>query len=305
MGITSVNEILENRGGTWNRLWQRTYSRSWRVECSSRYDGPYVIRTSKQVPWIGAYYYVNSNEVDAGSFISDVEYTCESAGANPEHSTWIVKATYSPYDSNTFGSDPTLWPIRVTYGSKSYEKNVEEDQSGNPVRNSAGDRFETPVTVDDSRDMITVVRNELVATFDPTFPSTYRDTINSASWNGYDTHTVKCTSITSSDPQYDSSNQVWYYTITYVFEIMYEDPDESPNGWAKYILDQGYQALDGSGNKGLIQLKGQPASDPQLLDGSGHALASGGDPVFTTFNVYREKNFAAFNIDLSLALGRI
>jgi hypothetical protein len=316
MGVIECKEILEDRTGGWNRLWQRTYKRSFRVECSSRYDGPYQIRLSGVVPGIGTRYFVSPTEFDDGSFVESHEYKCEHAGPNPEGSTWVVGVSYSPYDSSTFGSDPTLWPIRVSYGSKDYEKLVEVDQDGNAIRNSAGDRFETPVTVDDGRDLITVTRNEPVSTFDPSLPRLYRNTVNKSPWNGFETHAVKCNSVVTSDPQYDSNNRVWYYTVTYVFEAMYLDPDQSPQGWAKYILDQGYMQIDvdddGFGytdptftKTKILTEKGEPITDPALLDGNGQRLGTGDDPVFLNFNVYRESEFNDLNLDLSRALGRL
>ena len=304
MAVTSVTRLPDRAGGI-DQLWRRTYALSWRVECSSRDDGPVVIRLSGRLPNVGTPYRVSDAEYDNGAFLMTYDYTMEHGGANPDIAVWIVKGNYGPYDGSVFGTDPTTWPIRVSYASKSFEKAVETDQHGEPIRNSAGDRYETPVTIDDSRDIITVRRNELVRTFDRTIPSRFRDTVNASPWNGYDTHTVKCTGITTSDEQYDSNNQVYYYEVTYVFEVIKLDPDQSPQGWAKYLLDQGYQSVDGSGKKGPILLKGEPASDPQLLDGSGAVLASGGSPVYDTWDVYPEADFSFFGLNLDHSLGRV
>ena len=108
------------------------------------------------VPSIGNSYFVTSTEKDTGSFAESVEPQLVSAGSNPDHSHWLVSVKYGPYDANQFPSDPTLWPIKLAWGSQKYERAEAKDKDGNPVKNSAGDPFGDPLTVDDSRSLITV-----------------------------------------------------------------------------------------------------------------------------------------------------
>jgi hypothetical protein len=302
MAVTKVSPLPFE--GSWNRLWQREYTRKFRVFTSDRYDGPAVIRATTNgmgqpaLPIIGNSYFVNSSEKDLGSFASQITYQQEIGEANGNTGQWLVTVQYTPYDAAMFGTDPTAWPIKIRFTGQKYEKVLYADQAGNPIVNSAGDPFSDPVTVDDSRSLITIQRNELVSSFDFTLSETYRDTVNNAVWNGFDTKTVKCATIDTSDPTYDSNNQVYYLEVVYLFEI-------NRDTWVKKILDQGFSELDGSGNPKAITNAGQPVSDPVPLDGSGHRLGSGGTPVYLSFDAYPDKDFSTFNLDFSRCLGRI
>jgi hypothetical protein len=306
-GIKSVREKMDGtRSGSINRLWQRHYVRTFVVETYGPEVGPLQVRsaidpvTGGHVPYIGQFYHNGlavgdpNYEYDAGSFIDTIEASCDQDGSGLQ---WTVTLNYAPYDMNTFGNDPSLWPIKVSFGGERTEKVVYFDKDGNPVRNSAGDPFDPPITIDDSRSTMTVTRNELVAAFDLTLAETFRDTINKAAWNGFDVHTVKLGIITTSEPQYDSNAQIYYYTVTYPFMI-------DRKGWRKVILDSGCNEIDATtGKTKAIMNQGQQVSDPVPLDGSGHRLAVGAAPVSLTLDCYDESDFDLLNIDLATRLG--
>ena len=299
MAVTSVTE-LPDCDGEQNNTYQRTYTRTFRVICDSRNDGPRTAREASGIPSIGNTY-SRGNESDSGAFVQSVKARCESAGANPDHSQWVVTVAYGPYNSNVFPSNPVSWPVLVSFGSQKFERVVVRDVNGDPIRNSAKDPYSEPVTVDDSRPILTVVRNELVSSYDDTVAGQYRDKVNLNAWNNCAVKTVKCSSITTSQQQYDSVNDMWYFQVTYVFEY-------NPDGWKKKLLDQGFAELDGSSPPKQKLIKGpdgQPLNEPCLLDGSGAKLASNGTPVFTDWEVYTAVDFSGLNIDLSTALGRV
>jgi hypothetical protein len=303
MAVVSVSEIPESRGGSWNRLWQRLYTRSFRVECSDPADGPVAIRmgtngpSQPTLPGVGNSYFVNSVEKDFGSFAADVSYRWETITAGGG-CAWIVSVSYGPYDANQFSQTPTDWPIKVSFSSVKFERALLYDQSNTPIVNSAGDPFKDPVTLDNSRPILRVVRNERIQGFNFLLSEQYRDKVNNALWNGFATKTVKCSGIETSDPQYDSNNQWWYYAVSYVFEV---DRDT----WQAKLLDVGVNFLDGSGKpQPFRDAKGQKKDDGTLLDGSGHKLAGGGTPVYFNFDVYPSVDFTAFNLDFNTALGR-
>jgi hypothetical protein len=307
MAVTHVNELMGSgkRSSSQNHLWQRTYKRTFLVQTSTRFDGSGTARaavdpdTGLAVPLVGNSYTNGTatffhTEVDAGAFVQSV-----SAEENSEDGkAWLVTVEYGPYDASQFSDNPLDWPLRVSFGANRYEKILQKDEDGNAIVNSSGDPFSEPATIDDSRSLITTVRNELKSSFDFTLAETYRDSINAASWNGFDRQTVKCTSIVTGQEQYDSKAQVWYYEVTYVFEV-------NRNTWLSKPLDQGYTDYSLITGKRLTihTTNGQPPNEPSLLDGDGHRLATGHDPVFLEFKVYPELDFSAFNIDLSTSLG--
>lgn len=304
MGVISVESIPEGWAGNWDKQRQRTYKRKFRVETDSRDDGPVTIRLATTgappvplVPRIGSKYFVTSTEQDAGSFCSNVATDFEDL--TPLGLSWILTFDYAPFDFSLFGNDPTAWPILITFGSAKYERIVTVDQDGNPILNSAGDPFESPVTIDESRSIITVQRNELVkyvegtGGFNPLLAELYRDTVNNELWNGFEAKTVKCSSITTGAPQYDSNNEVWYYQVTYVFEI---DRD----AWTKRLLDQGYNVISAGVRKPYL-LGGQKPEEPILLNGSGAFTTT---PHFLSYEGYPLRDFSIFNLDFNAALGR-
>lgn len=321
MAITSADQIPDNWAGTWTSTWQRTYTVCYRVQCDDSRDGPMTLRNATEVvsgvtvnvlPLIGTSYFVTTTEKDLGAFANSIEYRAESTITPQSGSTpgivWLVTYQYGPYDPTPFGTDPSLWPLRITFTGDTYQKTILVDYNGNPVLNSALCPYEDPVQVDDTRAVITVKRNELIKTpgtlppgavvFDPTIPQTYRDTVNSGTWNGFAAKWVKINSITTGDEQYDSNNQVYYYEVTYVFSI-------NRDIWQSKILDQGKQILDSGGfPTPLLTAEGQEIDEAVLLNGSGARLASGGTPVFATYDVYSPVDFSPLAILFSAAIGR-
>lgn len=302
MGIVSVSEPMSGaRSSSINRLWQRHYTRTFLVETTGPNVGSLQVRTASGIPQPGAFYHNGlpegdpDFEYDRGSFAESVEASCN-ADVDSGGIEWIVTVNYGPYDAGQFGADPSLWPIKVSFGGERTEKVISKDKAGNPITNSAGDPFDPPITIDDSRSTMTVTRNELVSNFDLETAELYRDKINNAAWNGFELNTVKCGIITTSEPQYDSNAQVYYYTVTYPFTI-------DRKGWIKEILDSGCNELDAYDVPKPIMNQGQQVSDPVPLDGTGHRLAVGADPSFILIEAYETVDFSGLNIDLSTRLG--
>lgn len=299
MGIVSVGEKLDgSRSGNINRLWQRHYVRTFVVETDSPKVGAIQVRDAPGLPSLGAFYTNGlptddpNYEADHGSFLESGEAVLDSDGAGMQ---WTVTLNYGPYVP--FDQDPSLWPIKVSFGGERTEKVIYFDKGGGAIVNSAGDPFDPPITIDDSRSTMTVTRNELVSVFDLTLAEMYRDKINIADWNGFEALTVKCGIISTSEPQYDSNARVYYYTVTYPFMI-------DRKGWIKKILDAGCNELDPtSGLPTPIMNKGQQVSDPVPLDGSGHRNPPAADPVTIEVDAYEEVDFSGLNIDLSTRLG--
>lgn len=299
MAVVAIDRISWTGGR--NRLWQRVYELGYRVECDSRFDGPAVIRAAAVgvLPQIGDFYNIGGSEVDGGSFVEDEQFELEYSDAQKNIAVWKYTVKFGPYDASQFPENPIDWPIKVRFGGTRFERLCPRDDNGDPILMSNKLPPADPVTRDDSRSTIIVTRNELVSTFDFELAKSYRDTTNDAAWNGFAARTVKCGIIETGEPQYNSVAQVWYYAVQYPFEI-------NEDTWDVVILDQGLMKLDGSSPPKPIPItrKGQPVTDPVLLDGSGHELATTGTPVFVTKRVYPMRDFSVFNIDLATALGR-
>lgn len=305
MGISSVVEDLDGRSSRIDKMYQSTYVRRFIVETDRPETGSLQVRSATGIPQPGATYNNGldvgdpDREYDNGAFVQEVDATQDSSGAGIQ---WLVTVNYGPYDTSTFGSNPTLWPVRVSFGGEERERVLYFDRDGNPVRNSAGDPFDPPITVDDGITTMMITRNELVSAYSPTLADYYRHTINDATWNGFDAGTVKMGVISTSEPQYDSANQAWYLQVNYPIKI-------NRYGWTKKVLDAGCNELTDAAYYGAavktrpIMNEGQQVSDPVPLDGSGYRLDVEGTPVTLEFDGYDAVDWSGLSIDLSLRLG--
>jgi hypothetical protein len=296
MAVVSVIEQPQGEGSQ-DRLYQRRYTRNFKVLCNDVRDGPVVIRSATtgsppvlRIPGIGNSYYVSATEVDRWSFVENV--VCTRAEKTSAGCYWIARVEYGPYDASTYPADPIEWPIDLQWDRVEYDEICVVDINGNPVANSAGQPFDPPITRQMSKGILRITRNE--ADYDPKLADLYSDCINSDTFMGRDPYTVKVSGIPGvikTNPQGG-----YYAAVTYTFEF-------DKKKWKKFPLDIGLQELDGSTPPKLRKLlddQGQPISDPAKLDGSGHQLPSNGTPVFLEFDVYDEVNFGtAFHFDFS------
>lgn len=300
MGVTGVVECYgDGRSGGVDQSYARTYTRVFDVYTSRDEVGPVAIRLSGAIPVIGSKYHNGLDvsdpdyEFDNGSFANSIQMEPWDSPT-----AWKVTVQYGAFNTSEFGSNPTNWKVRVRFGGERTERVVVFDKAGNPILNSTGDRYGEPITVDDHITTMTIQRNELVSAFDLGLASLYSDTINDATWNGFAARKLKLGIIETSDEQYDTANDVWYYTVTYPIAI-------SRDEWRKDILDQGYNELDAYGGPPKpIMNNGQPVSEPVLLDGAGHRLAGyASSPVTFQTYVFDEADWSGLGIDLSLRLG--
>lgn len=306
MAIVSVKECFGGRSGSIDNQYARTYVRIFDVETSDPVVGWVAVRSAVDpytgvfIPGIGIHYdngagpYDPLHEYDFGSFVNS-----SSGETDGSPTAWKVTVNYAPWPAGQFDSNPINHKLRVKFAGERIDRIVDFDNAGNPIINSAGDRFGDPVVVDDSLRLMIITRNELVSDFDPETIPTYSYSLNNGTWNGFAAHRCKMGLIESSDEQWDPNNQVWYYTITYPVQV-----EKTGEVWSKKLLDQGYNVLEPYGGGAVPYMpKGQPVSDPVALDGAGNVLGSGGSPVVLDFDVFPEANWATLGIDLSLRLG--
>lgn len=308
--VLHVEEIWDGRSGGLSVVgdgpdnrYDRQYVRVFDVITEDVHVGPLTIYLDDRIPQIGEYYtngldpYADYYEVDLGSFANSVNCECV-GGAEGAGVAWRVTVQYQPWQP--FSADPTERKIRVVFGGERTERVVDFDRHGNPIRNSATDRFGDPVTVDDHITTMTITRNELVVDFDPALASLFSDTINDAEWNGFAPGYCKMGIISTSEEKFDSNSQRWYYTVTYPVQV-------GRKPWRKDLLDQGFNELDpayyANQRPRPIMNDGQPIADPVALDGAGRRLPVDGTPVTLSFDVFDETDWDQLNINMSLRLG--
>lgn len=243
-------------------------------------------------------------EQDVGCFATSI-----SAVEDPESDDglqWLVSVEYGPYDPTTWPLNPLDWPLRISWDQAKFEGVADRDINGDAVVNSAGQLFDPPATRDDSRWVLTIVRNE--KTFDPKWADAYKDALNEDDFMGRGPGEWKIDSITSGDPIHDEDSGTkdgFYYAVTYKFAHNPAVDEETGEvvGWRALILDSGYKQVDASSGKlkPILDETGAEHKTPQLLDGNGNALPVDGTPAYMKYDIYKSVKFTDFEFDLTTA----
>lgn len=217
---------------------------------------------------------------------------------------YSVEVTYqTPTFNGTTGANPFQSPPVYEWAQITRTVQVEEDVTGNPIVNSAGDPFDQPPSITDRYWQLTVTRNEPY--FNLTTSVTYQNKVNSDTVYLQGVGAGKltagqmfCVSILPVGPIDLTDN---FVSIAYTFWIR-------ESGFQLRRLDLGYrQHLDSEDkSKPITDENGDDITVPVLLDGSGApydetvvgvgtpagaTLDDTGTGVFLTYNVYDSVNF--------------
>jgi hypothetical protein len=283
----TITEDFRGRNAGVSEDFQSTYTRVFKVDTDDCHVGPKAVKAALTLA-IGQPYRIGTSGTDAwfeedlGAVLKSVDLTCDS----PDGRQWTVTAQYGPWTTKPREESPLDEPEEVEIGGEQYERICDADVAGAAVTNSAGDYFDPPVTRDDSRPSLVIVRNEAYDA--PDLSADYSDTVNDATFFGQAAGNVKCGVITRRRQWHQAVPGGFYWKTTYPFSL-------NRDGWNKSILDQGLRRLEGTpAQRKQIAVDGQLATSPVLLDGSGGVLAPGGTPVFRSYQVYPSRDFSAF-----------
>jgi hypothetical protein len=287
MPIVSVKEQFSGRDTSQSVKRERTYKRVFHVLTDDPRTGGFAVRAALGIQ-IGEPYQLGTPgpdlwaEGDTGSFATSIRASVSSE----DGLTWTAEVDYGPYEPETAES-PLDEPEDVSWDQVTFEIPVDYDANGTAILNSAGDPYDPPVMIEDDRPVLTIVRNELEYNSD--LSDLYRGSVNASAFFGKAPGTVKCMPMRAQrlwSPNLNI-NEGYYWKVTYTFHV-------NRDGWKRKLLDQGYQELV-SGVRKKILVDGLPASQPQLLNGSGLKLAVGSDPVYKEFTVHKPRDFSVFN----------
>jgi hypothetical protein len=298
MATVTFSTDLPGRSHSLNATWERRYSRRFRASIASSdspLTGPIAIRTALATAGytIGTSYVSGSisdawYEVDAGAYLTNIEVD-EEGGDDADGRTWICSLEYGPWTPRQ--QNPLDEPIEFSQEFDNFEIPVDEDTAGNAVVNSAWDRFDPPVTRDDSRPVLTFTRNE---PWEPDWAlfREYKDSVNDATWFGFPAKAVKFNAprVLRKWDQYLAdtfpTTGGYYAQVTYRFAV-------NGDTWVKRVLNQGFRYKSGSDRK-VALVDGLPAQSPVLLNSSGAITTT---PHWLTFDVYEAKDFGALGLE--------
>ena len=280
MAVTVLGERAKERKAKINDKGEREYRRVFVARSTNKLtDGPRTIRTASGIPQIGTTYAVSATDTDNGARVVDIDpRPLDDGGCN-----WEVDVTYSSkFDDSEAGNNPLSAPAEFSGSFARYSAPLVKDLTGAPVVNSAGEPFNPPVEIDDSRPVFTIKRNE--GSYNLQRRIDYQDAVNSDVFLGIAVGLVKVSNISFVRKFH---NALEYYEMTYEFECRRE-------GWLVSILDIGLNEKIPPAT--VLTPIYETNGVPQLLNGQGRKLTPGLAPVFLPFVGYKRLPFAALGL---------
>ena len=273
----------KGRDGAWT-IDDRRYSELWRVDVDSLTDTQVDALLATNIPSIG-----DTFSDDTGSYC--VSLTPRSL----DRYAWSIVAQYS--SKQEFSTNPLNDPVVVTWDDDPYQKPAFEDSSGNAICNSAGDPFDPPPEVDDSRGTIIIQKN-VGAT--PGYVRGYRNAVNSNAFrvgrSATDPFILTVAAESAKIRRFAMSaikkrSGTEFAVLTIEMQVL-DDADD----WTLRNLDRGFNVKrsgDATKRDKVLLDDGSEPSEPVLLDGSGARLAnpSASNAVFIEDDYYTLKAF--------------
>lgn len=260
-----------------NDLGIRTYTRAFWLETTVVTEGAFAVGSNASLPIIGSVH-----PEDSGAWCRSLNVD----NTNP-WKVWRVTANYSSeFELNT---NPLSDPAIINWDSEQFQKPAVYDYSGNAICNSAGDLFDPPVMVDDSRRTVTIVKN-LAAV--PSWILSYQDAVNSDvfSIDGFSIAIGKAKMQRVSVSAKEKRNSTSFYPVTFTIHLQND-------GWKLQPLDCGFRKKGTvtTERNGITSDDGTGPVVPVFLNGSGGVLANPSltNAVFLNYTYYRTQAFSS------------
>lgn len=260
------------------------YTHVHTLETTSQNDSEYAVKTNFNLP-----YYGQPHPDDPRAYCNDIQVD------NHEYwHGWEVTVTYS--SARELATDPTSEPAIITVNTEQFQKVAETDITGYSICNSAGDPFDPPYMIDDSRRVIMISKN---MSGHPSWILNYADVVNSDVFTikgvSYAVGQGKVQRVTIGEDQV--RNGVQFNVVTIEIHLQ-------RNGWLLEPLDVGFRQLayDGTTRINIYNPAATTSETGELervtapvpLDGAGKAQT---DPttataVYGSFIVYETAPFS-------------
>lgn len=274
MTVVYIGEDPDGREAD-NDLGKRTYTRRFKLETTAKTDGPYAVGSDPNLPVLGTVH----NE-DPNAWCNKVSVSVNKGNA------WYYTARYS--SERELAIDPTTEPAIVKVSTEQFQREAVVTNTGTLICNSAGDPFDPPLMMDDSRRVIHISKN---MSGHPSWLLDYADVVNSDTFTikgiTYGIGKGKVQRVTIGEQQV--RNGVPFVVVDIEIHLQ-------KNGWPIDAMDAGFRQTVDSGRENIRNSVDEelPAA-PVPLDGSGTAIA---DPtpatnVLLQFGVYTTNVFSA------------
>jgi hypothetical protein len=273
MTVTNLGEDPAGRAAR-NTKGVRTYSRRWKVSTSLITENEYHVGSATGLPRIG-----DTHPSDSLAWCVSLDVQCP----NPWKG-WTVTAEYS--SEFQLSITPTSDPAIITWGTEQFQKPAEYDKDFNAITNSAGDSFDPPYMMDDSRRVATIQKN---VSGSPIWLLDYQDAVNSDAFNIGDVAILagqaKMQSVSIGPPE--RRNNTLFYPLSFTISIQRDK-------WKLEPLDMGFRYKDGNDRKVIVNDDGTVPTAPVLLNGAGGVLMNptSASAVFLSYDIYKTRVFA-------------
>lgn len=274
MAVVSCNEIVGERRGEFERDFNRTYTRHYRVITNNVADDAFVVSGAAGLP------------VRGNPFPSDSDALCQKLTPQADEGEetqylWKVECFYSTKDNTPQDPDPTNLPAKISWASRDYKEPVALDLDAEDVATSSYEPFDPPV---EKLFWYGVATVELNVTADRSLTMIdHLGKVNSATWQGR--VAKRCQLIDYSTAPADDNG------VSYWKEQWKVEAKPTADSDYVYVLDQGYMDLATGTQVAITDAQGQPRTKPALLDGAGSALAAGATPQLLGFRFYATVDF--------------
>lgn len=294
-----VMEQAQGRRGKWSSTAVKEFDRVWKVGVNLPSIGPVAVKEAlRDVVGLFDVYGSPDGAGDPDSFVDSLEVSqCD--GDNPL--VYMVKAAYTT-ETGVYkfaDANPLLRPWKYRWGEAEYQRTLTKDVEGNPILNSAGDKFAN-LTKEDSRATLTVTRIE--QDYYPYILRKYKDALNLSEFFGYPPLMVK-SKMPLGEDFWERGQR--YYTLTYQFS--FKNPDDHDDVWQPVLLQAGFHAKIPNPvapfvppfiRAAICDLRGTPYQTEQLLTAAGLPLAVGDAPVYTDpIKAYVTAEFSDLNLE--------
>lgn len=242
------------KNGLLYEIIRRRYKLVKIVRVSNPGDGPEVILTSVGIPQIGDAYNLFND--------SDSLATCVAVGV-PRRIAPLVWEIDCEFDTDRVISaitdNPLNQPADVRWDFNKYERPlIRAYDNGKACLTSSGNPYDPPLTWEDARPTVTIVRNE--ASFSPTFAFSYHNALNLETFATAEPLHAKINCIKG---QQQFSNGLLFAQVTYEIEL-------HRDSHAEFVMDQDFRDVDRKVFKDPVDFSSLP--NPTLLNGRGRPL---------------------------------
>ena len=179
------------------------------------------------------------------------------------------------------------------------------DMEGEPIVNSAGVPFDTPLRMLRANLVVvaTWIRTGMSFSAALSLARVYRGKVNSSDWMGADPREVLCRDVL---PTLIQKNMV-QFEARFEYRDSYAVHGVTVAGWDEATIDRGLSTWEkraGDADKKLYAITHtvgdngaeQPVTQPVLLDGAGKVLGEGLDPKVLKFSILPEADFNGMGI---------